>query len=146
VSEGAGYSGTPLWKKLGITPISRIAARGAPDGFIDALGKLPEGARFTRNADGADLFVLFATDSSEMVRLFDQAIRHLPATGAVWTAWPKRSSGVATDLTENVLRDLFLPRGLVDNKVCAIDEVWSGLRFVVRRENRDTWAGSGPVA
>ena len=86
-----------------------------------------------------DVAVCFATEAAVLEELFGTAMRRIPADGAIWTAWPKKASKVPTDITEDVLRARFLPTGLVDNKVCAIDETWSGLRFVVRKENREAW-------
>jgi hypothetical protein len=128
---------TPLPKKLGIKPESRLAIVGAPDGFDRTLGELPERVEVrTRVRGPLDVIVFFTTSAKELARRFDKLAAALDPAGALWVAWPKKSSGVATDLTENAVRDVALPKGLVDNKVCAIDDVWSGLRLVVRRENR----------
>jgi hypothetical protein len=133
----AGYSATPLAKKLGIKPGHRVAFPGAPGGFEAALGELPDGARVKARAAGPlDVIVFFTITKAELARRFDALKRALDPLGGLWIAWPKRSSGVATDLTENVVRDVALERGLVDNKVCAIDETWSGLRLVYRRSDR----------
>jgi len=130
----AGYSGTPLPKKLGIKPGHRLALLGAPDGFEL---ELPEGVQLKRRAAGkADVILSFHTSRGELERRLP-ALRALmePAAG-LWIAWPKRASKVPTDITEDVLREIALPTGLVDNKVCAVDETWSGLRLVIRRERR----------
>lgn len=133
----SGYSGTPLARKLGIGPGARVALLGAPGGFEDDLAPLPSGVRLIRRlAADLDVAVLFVTRRAELERRFPVAAARLTPAGGLWVAWPKRSSGVATDLTEDVLREVGLPLGLVDNKVCAVDEVWSGLRFVWRRERR----------
>jgi hypothetical protein len=133
----AGYSGTPLPTKLGIKPESRLALVGAPDGFDRTLGALPERVEVRSRVRGPlDVVVFFTTSAAELRRRFDRLAGALDPAGALWVAWPKRSSGVETDLTENVVRDVALPKGLVDNKVCAIDETWSGLRLVIRKENR----------
>jgi hypothetical protein len=136
--SAAGYSGTPLPRKLGIKPGDRVALLGAPDGFVDgALGALPDGVRVVRRAGGkADVIVSFHTERAELERRLP-ALRALmePAAG-LWIAWPKRASKLATDITEDVLREIALPTGLVDNKVCAIDATWSGLRLVIRLEHR----------
>jgi len=126
----AGYSGTPLPQKLGIKEGSRVRLAGAPDGFAGILGVAP------RFRGEADVIVLFARTSAELRRGFDRARKSLHSRGGLWVAWPKKASGVATDLTENEVRTVGLASGLVDNKVCAIDEVWSGLRFVVRVVDR----------
>ena len=134
----AGYSGTPLPRKLGIKPGHRVLVLGAPEGFEgETLGELPEGVRLGRRARGrADVIVSFHTRAAELARRMP-ALRALmePAAG-LWIAWPKRASGVATDLTENVVRDLALENVLVDNKVAAIDDTWSGLRLVIRLRDR----------
>jgi hypothetical protein len=133
----AGYSGTPLAKKLGIKPGDTVALVGAPTGFEDELEGLPDGVRLRRRAGGkADVVVLFTTEAHDLERRFEALARSVWPDGGVWVAWPKRSSGRVTDLDENRLRDIGLPHGLVDNKVCAVDDVWSGLRFVWRKENR----------
>lgn len=129
----AGYSGTPLAKKLGVKERSRIAAVGAPDGFSHSLGSLPEGAAFIDGDDGRlDLIVFFTKAKAELQQQFGDLARRLTPAGMLWIAWPKKASGVVTDLSENLVRDVGLAAGLVDVKVCAIDDVWSGLKFVVR--------------
>lgn len=131
----AGYSGKPLAAKLGIRPGDAVAVVGAPPGFV-ILG-LPEGVSVRRDLRGTvDLVVAFHRRRADLARRLPRLCRALRPTGALWVAWPKRSAGVPTDLTEDVVREVALPVGLVDNKVCAIDDVWSGLRFVVRRELR----------
>jgi hypothetical protein len=133
----AGYSGTPLPRKLGIKPESRLALVNAPDGFDETLGELPERVEVRARARGPlDVIVFFTTSATELRRRFDRLAHALDPAGALWVAWPKGSSGVQTDLTENVVRDVALPTGLVDTKVCAIDDTWSGLRLVIRKENR----------
>ena len=133
----AGYSGTPLPQKLGIKDGHRVAVIGAPPGF--ALGALPGAVNLQRNLAGKtplDVLVVFVTRRADLVaRIAACRPRMQPAAG-LWIAWPKRASGVATDIIEDTVRDVALPTGLVDNKVCAIDEVWSGLRLVIRRELR----------
>lgn len=133
----AGYSGTPLPKKLGIREGGRVAFANEPPEFRRALGALPEGVEVrTRVRGPLDVIVAFFSSRSEMARRLDRLVANLEPDGGLWIAWPKRSSGVDTDITEDVVRDEALPRGLVDNKVCAIDETWSGLRLVIRVENR----------
>ena len=133
----AGYSGTPLAKKLGIRAGDTVALVGAPDGFEDELEGLPDGVALRRRTGGkAQVVLLFTTKARELERRFPTLAKSVWPAGSVWVAWPKRSSGVATDLDENRLRDIGLPHGLVDNKVCAVNDVWSGLRFVWRKENR----------
>ena len=133
----AGYSGTPLPKKLGIKEGHDVAFVSAPDHFRATLGELPDGVRVKSRATGPlDVIVLFVTRRSELERRFDRLRAAMDPAAGLWVAWPKRASGVETDMTENVARDVGLDRGLVDNKVCAIDETWSGLRLVIRREDR----------
>jgi hypothetical protein len=132
-----GYSGTPLAKKLGIKEGSRIALLGAPEGFDDELAPLPDGVQVLRRlTPGLDVAVLFVTARRDLERRFPEVAAAITPAGGFWVAWPKRASRVPTDLTEDVLRAVGLPQGLVDNKVCAVTEVWSGLRFVWRKENR----------
>jgi hypothetical protein len=133
----AGYSGTPLPKKLGIKEGSRFATKHAPDDFAETLGDLPPEAEWRRQVrPGIDVVVAFYTSRAAMARDWPKLTAAVAPNGTVWIAWPKRASGVATDITEDVLRDEFLPTGWVDNKVCAIDDTWSGLRFALRRELR----------
>jgi hypothetical protein len=130
----AGYSGTPLPKKLGISEGSSLALIDAPRGLID---KLPPGVRVKRQARGkADVVVAFFTRRHDFERRIDGLAQMVFPSGGLWVAWPKRASGVRTDMHEGVVRELALPLGLVDNKVCAMDETWSGLRVVWRRERR----------
>ena len=133
----AGYSGTPLPRKLGIKPAQRVAFPGAPNGFERLLGELPGGVEVRSRARGElDVIVFFTRRRAELERRFDALRRALDPAGGLWIAWPKRSSSLATDLTEDVVREVALARGLVDNKVCAIDETWSGLRLVIRLRDR----------
>jgi hypothetical protein len=134
----AGYSGTPLPRKLGIKPGHRLLLVGAPDGFeTEALGGLPDGVSVGRTARGpADVIVSFHTarrDFERRLPVLRAAMR--PAAG-LWIAWPRRAARIDTDMTEDVVREVALPTGLVDNKVCAIDATWSGLRLVIRLEHR----------
>jgi hypothetical protein len=135
----AGYSGTPLPQKLGIKPGHRVALLGAPDGFDRTLGPLPESVSLTSSLGGKqtfDVMVLFVVAQKDVTRRFATAVRRLHPAGGLWVAWPKGASGIATDVTGNTVRRVMLDAGLVDNKVCAIDETWSGLRAVVRVANR----------
>ena len=131
----AGYSGTPLPRKLGIREESRIALLGAPDGFLSTLGELPYGVKVRTRAGGeADVILLFATKFTRLRSEFSKAMKMMPLSGGMlWVAWPKRSAKTDTDLDENLIRDFGLAAGVVDTKVCAIDEKWSGLRFSRRR-------------
>lgn len=132
----AGYSGTPLPKKLGITDGASVALVDDPGHAELLLTPLPAGATFVAKPAKADVVVFFTTARQTFERRLPVLGRAIHPDRALWIAWPKQSSGVETDMTENVVREVALPLGLVDNKVCAIDGVWSGLRLVWRRENR----------
>jgi hypothetical protein len=133
----AGYSGTPLPKKLGITEGKRFAVRSAPPSFAETLGELPPEAEWKDQVrPGLDVVVAFFTQRAALASSWPKLTAAVTPNGTVWVAWPKRASGVPTDITEDVLREVLLPSGWVDNKVCAIDETWSGLRFALRRELR----------
>ena len=133
----AGYSGTPLVRKLGIKPGARLGLIGAPDGFDETLGELPIGVAVRRRLRGPlDVIVAFYSSRAQLERRLVALKGALDYAGGLWIAWPKRASGVATDLNDNVVRELGLATGLVDNKVCAIDEMWSGLRLVYRLRDR----------
>ncbi len=138
----AGYSGTPLPKKLGIKEGSLFATAHAPDGFQATLGALPPEAEWrTRLAPGLDVVVAFYTSRAALAKEWSKLTKAAAPNGTVWVAWPKKtsqkkSSALATDITEDGVRELLLPSGWVDNKVCAIDDTWSGLRFALRRALR----------
>jgi hypothetical protein len=133
----AGYSGTALVRKLGFKPGMRAHLVGAPVDLGALLGELPDGVRvLARPADGLDIVLLFVRERRELERRLPALQAKLDRAGMVWVAWPKRASKVPTDMTEDVVRDVALPRGLVDVKVCAIDATWSGLKLVIRRELR----------
>lgn len=139
----AGYSGTPLARKLGIRPGSRVALLAAPAGFEATLEPLPRDvALLTRARDRVDVIVGFARTRRELDQRLGRGVALLRADGGLWIGWPKKSSGVATELDFNAVQRAGLTLGLVDNKVCAIDETWSGLRFVVRKADREKWPGS----
>jgi hypothetical protein len=133
----AGYSGTPLPKKLGIVDGTMFAAAHAPDAFAETLGPLPSGAVWrSQVGPGLGVVVAFFTSAAALRREWPELTAAVAPNGSVWVAWPKKASRVPTDITEDVLRAELLPTGWVDNKVCAIDETWSGLRFALRRELR----------
>jgi len=133
----AGYSSRSLVEKLGIAPGARIAIVNAPRGYRATLGKLPAGVRVAVAARGSLPFIQFFTASRRALEArFAGLVRALAKDGALWVSWPKRASGVATDVTEDVVRAVALPRGLVDVKVCAVDDVWSGLKLVRRLKHR----------
>jgi hypothetical protein len=137
--EMAGYSGTPLAKKLGIRAGHRVAWLGAPTTFATDLGELPEGVEVRMAARGAhtlDVIVFFTKAMVDLTKRLPAVAETLSYEGGLWIAWPKKASGVITDISEAAVRKAGLTLGLVDNKVCAIDETWSGLRFVHRVENR----------
>ncbi len=132
-----GYSGTPLVRKLGIKPGMRVWLRNAPDGFEDLLDGLPDDVSLSRRKrSNVQLVMCFSTSAKKLEADVDLARSVIPQDGVIWTAWPKRASKVPTDITEDRLREMFLPTGLVDVKVCAIDDTWSGLKFVIRKELR----------
>ena len=129
----SAYSGTPLPKKLGIKPGSVVALVGAPEGFEELLGEMPEGVTLRRRAQGrCDLIVWFAASRRELERRVAR-LGAVAGAGGLWIAWPKKASGVVTDLSERVVREAGLAAGLVDYKIAAIDETWSGLRFARRK-------------
>jgi hypothetical protein len=131
-----GYSGTPLPRKLGIKAESRVLLAGAPAGFD--LGEVPPGAVLHRRAGTGryDVVLAFCPDLAVLRRQFAPLANRLTTAGGLWVAWPKKASGVRTDLTENVVRDHGLAAGLVDVKVAALDPTWGGLKFVVRLRDR----------
>jgi hypothetical protein len=134
----AGYSGTPLARKLGIKAGAVVAVVAPPDGFVDTL-ELPDGVELRGSARGhLDVVVFFVTRRGELARRFPAFKRALVPDGGLWIAWPKKTSGVATDLTFEPVQSIGLANGLVDNKVAAIDDTWSGLRFVYRTRDRAT--------
>ena len=136
-TQSSGYSGTPLPKKLGIREGSRVAVVSAPDGFARVLGPLPDDVDLRTDARGrCDVVVFFVTRRAELARRFPSFVRALETDGGLWVSWPKKTSGVATDLVFDAVQKIGLDAGLVDNKVCAIDGTWSGLRFVRRVADR----------
>jgi len=133
----AGYSGRSLVDKLGIKPGMRIAIVGAPKGFRATLGSLPDGVAVMSAPRGELPFIhVFTKQRSLLERRLPAFKKALKQDGALWVSWPKKSSGVATDLTEDVVREVALAGGLVDVKVCAVDEIWSGLKLVRRLKDR----------
>jgi hypothetical protein len=133
----AGYSGTPLARKLGIKPGSSVFVEGAPMAYEQLLAPMPEGVTVQSAADTAtDVTHLFCTAKADLAAALRRMLRHLRPDAAIWVSWPKKASRVPTDLTEDAIRELALPLGLVDIKVCAVDDVWSGLKLVLRKELR----------
>jgi hypothetical protein len=139
VTQPAGYSGTPLPVKLGIGDGDEIALIGSPEGFEEYLGVLPGVAAVHTDLDGDELFdviITFVTRRAELEEQLGRLRERMAPACGLWVAWPKRASKVPTDMSDQAVREIALPTGLVDNKVCAIDDVWSGLRLVIRREFR----------
>jgi hypothetical protein len=133
----AGYSGTPLPRKLGLKDGHHLGLVSAPVGFETLLEPLPEGMVVSRRGRAPlDAVLFFVTRRRDLESRHRVLAARLTPAGSLWVAWPKRASGVPTDLTEDVLRDVLLPGGMVDTKVCAIDQTWSGLCFVRRKELR----------
>ena len=134
----AGYSGTPLVKKLGFKEGFRAGLVNPPKGFQKELAPLPNEVRMSVDSltKPLDLIILFADSQKMLKKEFPRSARKLIQNGMLWIAWPKKASGVATDLSDNIVRDIGLSAGLVDVKVCAINDVWSGLKFVYRLEDR----------
>ena len=133
----AGYSGTPLPQKLGIKAGQKVVTMSAPAGYRKLLAPLPEKVSFASEMKAGAVFVHFFVSQRKVLEKELKRLRKLIAdTGTLWVSWPKKSSGVATDITEDTIREVALPLGFVDVKVCAVDETWSGLKLMVRRENR----------
>lgn len=133
----AGYSGTPLAKKLGFKPGLRVKTRRAPDDYARLVAPLPEGLVLGSRLRGTvDILHVFVTQRSELEADIGNGMSAISRDGAIWVSWPKKSSGVKSDVTEDVVREVALPLGLVDVKVCAVDDTWSGLKLVIRKALR----------
>ena len=133
----AGYSGTPLATKLGIKSGCRVFLSNAPKNYAALVAPLPDGVQMAaRISASTDLVHLFITDRRELERTLRRVLTKSRSDAPIWVSWPKKSSGVPTDITEDTIRAVALPMGLVDIKVCAVDEVWSGLKLVVRKAHR----------
>ena len=133
----AGYSGTPLAKKLGIKPGGSVCVEGAPMAYEQLLAPMPDGVNVQSAVDAStDIVHLFFTSKDRLAGALERSLQHLRPGAALWVSWPKQTSKLPTDITEDVIRDLALPLGLVDIKVCAVDDVWSGLKLVLRKEYR----------
>jgi hypothetical protein len=133
----AGYSGTPLPQKLGIKPGTIVVLIDAPENYRKLLGQIPSGVNFATRPVGNTKFVHVFVKERRVLEKHLQSLRgKIAEDAAIWVSWPKKSSGVPTDITEDVIRSVALPTGLVDIKVCAVDEIWSGLKLMIRRENR----------
>ena len=134
----AGYSGTPLAKKLGIKPASKLFTVAAPGHYDELLAPLPEGVKRVRKIDDADVAHFFVTARVRLDKELRAAVPKMQQDAAVWISWPKKAAKVETDITEDTVREVALPLGLVDIKVCAVDEIWSGLKLVIRKQLRKT--------
>lgn len=132
----AGYSGTPLVQKIGIKPGHRVLFKNHPPTFVKDLGALPDGVEEAGSKRNADVVVCFTEKLADLQKEFPRLAARLASDGMLWISWPKKSSGRHTDLTEDVVRRVGLECGLVDVKVCAVDETWSGLKFVIRLKDR----------
>jgi len=133
----AGYSGTPLVKKLGIKPDTKIIIKNEPTKYTELVTDIPDNVSFcTKWQKDLDFAHIFSKKRSEVFTLISEARNHIKPNGVIWVSWPKKASKVLTDITEDIIRDYALKTDLVDIKVCAVDETWSGLKLVVRKENR----------
>jgi hypothetical protein len=135
-NESRGYSGKPIWQKLGLAPASRVLVRNAPADYAAMVGLTDDEIALTTPRGAFDIAHVFATSARTLEKELAALSARLPAEGVIWVSWPKKASKVATDVTEDTVRAIALPLGLVDVKVCAIDAVWSGLKLVWRRERR----------
>ncbi|HRJ31255.1 MAG TPA: DUF3052 domain-containing protein [Cyclobacteriaceae bacterium] len=133
----AGYSGTPLLKKLGIKAGYQVYVLNPPPDYFDLISPLPDDVHVMEMLKGeSDMIHLFTSSRSDFEKAFLRAKKHLKKTGMIWVSWPKKSAKIPTDLDENVVREFGLKHGLVDVKVCAVNEIWSGLKFVFRVADR----------
>jgi hypothetical protein len=133
----AGYSGTPLGKKLGIKPGILIRVVDPPIDYLSLVGPLPEETKIApSDVNGLDLVHVFTTKRSGLLKAITRYKEKIKPAGAIWVSWPKKASGIPSEVTEDTVREVALPLGLVDIKVCAVDDVWSGLKLVIRKENR----------
>jgi hypothetical protein len=136
-TKSAGYSATPLVKKLGIGANARVCAKYAPDEYVRLLEPLPSGVSFhAKPSESTDVVHVFVDRKRTLLKELNELRKTLRSSAAVWISWPKKSSGVPTDITDDTIREAALPLGFVDIKVCAVTEVWSGLKLVVRKELR----------
>jgi hypothetical protein len=136
-TQTSGYSGTPLAKKLGISENCEICALHAPDDYLELLAPIPSGVLFKKKpSSSTDIVHLFAEQKLPLHKKLIELRNAIKANGVIWVSWPKKASKVATDITEDTIRELALPLGLVDIKVCSVNEIWSGLKLVIRKELR----------
>jgi hypothetical protein len=135
--ETAGYSGKPLAQKLGLKPGIRVKSRNAPNCYLELLGAIPERAIVSpRLKPPVDMYHAFVLTRVELEKSVRQGLKEIHQAGMIWISWPKKSSHIPSDVTEDTVREVALPLGLVDVKVCAVDDNWSGLKLVIRKENR----------
>ena len=133
----AGYSGKPLFEKLGIKPKQRLYVKNPPDDYHNLIAPMYDKVcLLTRATNNIDLAHVFTTKAKELAQNLSLLIHKINPDGMIWVSWPKKSSKVATDITEDTIREICLPMGLVDVKVCAVDDIWSGLKLVIRKELR----------
>ena len=133
----AGYSGKPLVEKFGIKKEFIIVLVNPPKQYLNLVAPLPDGVTITKNITGkTDLIHLFVTTKVDLTKMLTTTLSKMKQDAVIWVSWPKKSANVPTDITEDRIRDIALPLGLVDIKVCAVDDVWSGLKLVIRKENR----------
>lgn len=134
----SGYSGTPLWKKLGLKEGCELFATDAPPNYIKLLAAVPKGTHLASRLDAkTDIVHLFAKKRSMLARSLKTARGKIRDDAAIWVSWPKKAAKVSTDITEDVIREIALPLDLVDTKVCAVDDTWSGLKLVIRKDRRN---------
>lgn len=139
-STTSAYSGTPLAKKLGIQMGSLVFVKHAPDNYLDLLADMPADVRFEKKLSATtDIVHLFTDQKTVLIKELNTYKSKLRSDAAIWVSWPKKSSKVPTDITEDTIREVALPLGFVDIKVCAVSEIWSGLKIVVRKELRAAW-------
>lgn len=137
MKKSVGYSGTPLWKKLGIKPGTRVKTKNAPDDYLKLIAPIPDNVIVSsRLRIDVNIWHLFTTSKTEMHRTLLAAKAEIQQDGMIWVSWPKKTSGVASEVMESTVREVALPMGLVDVKVCAVDDTWSGLKLVIRKELR----------
>jgi hypothetical protein len=135
-NESEGYSGKPVWRKLGLAPATRVLVRNAPAGYARLVGLRDDEIALAKPRGAFDLAHVFTSSAKTLEKELLALSARLPAKGVIWVSWPKKASKVATDVTEDTVRAIALPLGLVDVKVCAIDAIWSGLKLVWRRDRR----------
>jgi hypothetical protein len=133
----AGYSGTPLAKKLGIKSSTKLFVKDGPANYMQLVSPLPEGVQLVRRLGSeTDIVHIFVTERARLREALRGSLAEMKPDAAIWVSWPKGTSKVQTDITEDTIREVALPMGLVDVKVCAVDDIWSGLKLVLRKENR----------